>query len=174
MSVRKIGDWARARRRTAGLGGNLLQAVERASLRVGIYVSQEIQKGIRSQAPGGEAFKPLAEATLAMRRARGNRGTKALLDTTTMWRGVTYKLLGMAVFVGVLRTAMTKPGRGGRPRSYANVAAVQEFGAIVPSDRSRTGKVIVIPARPFLNPTFRKTHPKIREIYRSALMEAVA
>jgi hypothetical protein len=47
------------------------------------------QNGVRHQINDGD-FKPLAEVTLAARRARGRTGTKPLIDTGQLRNSVTY------------------------------------------------------------------------------------
>lgn len=47
------------------------------------------QNGVRHQINDGD-FQPLAEATLAARRARGRTGTKPLIDTGQLRNSVTY------------------------------------------------------------------------------------
>lgn len=84
-----------------------------------------VVQGIREQAPGGKAFKPLSPLTLALRQLRGFRGTKALMVRGDLRNSITVQRAGMgAAFVGILRTARGKNGQ-----SLANVAELNEFGS---------------------------------------------
>jgi hypothetical protein len=137
---------------------------------------KQIVEGITSQAPGGQAFAPLAATTIAARKLRGFGGTKALLRRGDLRNSITVIAEGDEAFVGVSRKAR---GKGGSP--LANIAEMNEFGAgpfIVPmTPRMRrflfamlrkagitpggghggggAGAVVVrIPPRPFLRPAF--------------------
>jgi hypothetical protein len=134
-------------------------------------------RGIREQVPGGKAFAPLAPTTLAIRRFRGFRGTKALLVQGDLRNSITVVRDGDRVFVGVLRTARNRAGRslvdiaalhehGSRPivvritpkaRAFLH-AAFRHAGLDTPSSgqRGTAIAVIQIPARPFLAPVFEK------------------
>jgi hypothetical protein len=145
-----------------------------------------IVEGIREQAPGGKAFRPLAPGTLKMRELRRFRGTKALIVRGDLRNSITVRRVSAgASFVGVLKSARAKDGR-----SLANVAEVHEFGSnpivirITPKmrallhlmnrergrdsrgrftrTRSQYGQaskgfvIIRIPARPFIRPVAEK------------------
>jgi phage gpG-like protein len=135
---------------------------------------KEVVDGIANQAPGGQAFRPLAATTLAARQLGGFGGSKALIRRGDLRNSVTVVMDGDEAFVGILRKAR---GKGGA--STANVAEIHEFGAgpfvipMTPKMRrflfamlkkagieptaSGTGKgavVVTIPPRPFLRPAF--------------------
>lgn len=59
MGVRRTGDWDKARAKlTTGMGPRL------ATIRNALFLVREIQRGIRSQAPGGQAFVGLLRGTV--------------------------------------------------------------------------------------------------------------
>ena len=175
MGVRKTGDWALARQILSGAGARLTSAIQTSLRQEAQALRKEIVEGIAKQAPGGQAFKPLAATTLASRQLGGFGGTKALIRRGDLRNSVTVVSDGDEVFVGILRRAR---GKGGA--SVANVAEIHEFGAgpfVVPitpkmrrflfamlkkagaETRSSGGggkgvAVISIPARPFLRPAF--------------------
>lgn len=175
MSVRKTGDWALARRILAEGPAKLRGSIGTAMRQEAELLRGEIVNGITTQAPGGEAFKPLSPLTLAARKLAGFGGTKALLVRGDLRNSIAAIVRGDEAFVGVPRKARSKDGR-----SLVDVAQVQEFGSnpIVipitprmrrflfallrqagkePSGGSGKGVVVVtIPARPFLRPAFKK------------------
>ncbi|MBN1771102.1 MAG: phage virion morphogenesis protein, partial [Deltaproteobacteria bacterium] len=128
-------------------------------------------------APGGQPFAPLAPTTLAVRRFRVFKGTKALIVRGDLRNSIMVVKQAGGVFVGVLRTAK---GKAGQP--LVNVAAVHEFGSrpivlkLTPKarrflhaafrsagldstagDRPSVGIAVVrVAARPFLRPVFDK------------------
>lgn len=139
------------------------------------FFRTKIVEGLRSGAPGGQAFQPLAPTTLAIRRLRGAKGTKPLIVHGDLRNSIAVVKEGDGVFVGVLRSA--KSSGGG---SLVNVAAIHEFGSrpivlkITPKvrallhaafrkagldapsgERPSTGVAVIrIPPRPFLRPVF--------------------
>lgn len=158
MTIRLTGDWNKAETLLATAEARLQRASDKALMREANYLRREIVLGIRSQAPGGKRFKPLAEATLRARRARGFTGTKALIVTGDLRNSIKVTKLGKIVFVGILRTVR---GRGGQ--ELVNIGAVHEFG-------SRDGR---IPARPFLRPEFDAWLPKAKERFEGQLAKAL-
>lgn len=175
MSVRKTGDWARARRLLAAGPARLKSAVGTALRQEAQLLRKEIVQGITRQSPGGKAVEPPSELTLAARQMKGRGGTKALLVRGDLRNGITAIVKGDEAFVGVPRKARGKDGQ-----QLIDVAQVQEFGAgpiIIPmtpamrrflfvmlrkagKERSQgTGRgvvVVTIPARPFLRPAFQR------------------
>lgn len=175
--VRKVGPWSRAGKLLAAAPKRLRAAADKALMQEAQFFRTKIVEGIREQAPGGKTIVPLAPTTIALRRFRGFKGTKALLVQGDLRNSITVVKEGGRVFVGVLRTAK---GRAGQP--LADVAAVHEFGSrpivvkLTPKSRAflhaafrragldapRGGKpsigiaVIKVPARPFLRPVFEK------------------
>lgn len=179
MTVRvvKVGDWDAARRFVSTASRRFREAVDKAVLQEAQFFRTKIVEGLREQAPGGQAFAPLAATTLAVRRFRGFKGTKALIVRGDLRNSIAVVKQAGGVFVGVLRTAK---GKAGQP--LVNVAAVHEFGSrpivlkLTPKarrflhaafrsagldapagDRPSVGiAVIRVPARPFLRPVFEK------------------
>lgn len=177
-AVRKVGDWKAAHRILAAGPLKLQKAMDRAVLKEAHLYRKEIVQGIAKQAPGGQAFSPLSETTLATRQFRGFRGTKALIVRGDLRNSITVVSRRGEAFVGVLRTA-----RGREGQKLVNVAEVHEFGSkpivIAMSEKMRRllhkmfreaglppkggggAPVIVVqvPARPFLKPVFDKLSP---------------
>ena len=175
MSVRRTGDWARARKLLSRGAGQLEKTVDQALRQEAELLRNEIVQGITRQAPGGKQLKPLAPLTLAARRMRGFGGTKALIVRGHLRNCITTIVRGHKAFVGVPRKARGRDGK-----SMVDVAQVQEFGSdpiVIPmtpamrrfvfallrrsgeKPRGGSGKgvvVVKIPARPFLRPAFEK------------------
>lgn len=179
MTVRitKVGDWQLARQLVSTAQKRLKDATDKAVLQEAQFFRTKVVEGIREQAPGGQPFKPLAPTTLAIRRFRGFKGTKALLVHGDLRNSIVVVKEASGVFVGVLRSA-----KGGAGQPLVNVAAVHEFGSrpiaikLTPKarrflhaafraagldrpagDKPTTGiAVIKVPARPFLRPVFDK------------------
>jgi phage gpG-like protein len=184
LRVTKIGDWSLARRILSGASRRIKAALDKAVLQEAQFFRTKIVEGLRSGAPGGQAFQPLAPTTLAIRRFRGFKGGKPLVVHGDLRNSIAVVKQADGVFVGVLRTAK---GKGGQ--SLANIAAVHELGSraiavkLTPKmrrflhaafrsagldapagDKPSTGiAVIRIPARPFLRPVFEE-HGKPDEV----------
>jgi hypothetical protein len=123
--IGRTGPWGTARRILASSPARIQKAVDVATLQEAHYFRRLVVEGLREQAPGGKAFKPLAPLTLALRKLKNFRGTKALLVRGDLRNSITVNKLGPgAAFVGVLRTAK---GRNGQP--LANVADLNENGS---------------------------------------------
>lgn len=134
-----------------------------------IFLASETRKGIQAQAPGGEAFTPLAEATLKAKAPK----TKALIDKADLLRSVqAHNLGGGSWLVGVHRNA-----RGRKGESLANIAAIMEKGTKQQNSFAITSKAIksvlkggtanvgvVIPPRPYIEPTMRVNQKKVIQI----------
>ena len=181
--AQKVGDWQQARRALAALPERLKAAQKIALLREAHLFRAEIVKGFTTQSPGGKPFKPLSETTLATRKFKGFRGTKALINRADLRNSVTAIVEGDTAFVGIKRTATGRDGR-----KLINIAQVHEFGAriaIAMSDkmraflhamfreagipprpgRGRSVIVIIIPPRPFLRPVWKKLAPTASKRY---------
>jgi hypothetical protein len=157
----------------AGSYRRLPEALDRATGKVALELAAAIQRGIRSGAPGGQKFKPLAKSTIAMKRS-----SKALIDHGDLIRSIGARRVAQAGnpvwFVGVHRSAKDKDGTG-----LYNLAELHEFGGkpydirVTPKMRAwwayMASKGIFkyrlaasthiihhkgMPARPFLRPTF--------------------
>jgi len=193
VAILRVGQWDVARRILATAPARVGRALDMATQQEAHYMRRLIVQGIREQAPGGKAFRPLAPSTLKVRELRRFRGTKALIVRGDLRNSITVQRVSSgAAFVGVLRSARAKDGR-----SLANVAEVHEFGSnpivirITPKmrallhmmnrERGRNAKgqftrnrsqyaqaskgfvVIRIPARPFIRPVA-ETHFKPAEV----------
>lgn len=121
-----IGEWSKART-ILNNRAQVLAAIDYAVQMEANQARRQIIKGITDQAPGGQQFLPLKPLTIASRRFRGFRGTKALIVTASLRNSITVRRSGPGrFFVGVLRTARTPDGKG-----LYNIARVQEEGAVV-------------------------------------------
>jgi len=193
MAVLRTGDWALARRILAGGGARLKGAISTALKQEAQGLRKEIVEGITKQAPGGQAFTPLAATTIAARQIKGFGGSKALIRRGDLRNSITVVGDEDQVFVGVLRKAR---GKGGS--SLANVAEVHEFGAgpfVVPMtpkmrrflfallkkagvepSSSGGGKgvvVIQIPPRPFLRPAFEAFKKGVQKRFLGRIARAI-
>jgi hypothetical protein len=178
VKITRIGDWKLARRLVVTAEHRFREATRKAVLQEAHFFRSKIVDGLREQAPGGVAFKPLSPATLAIRRFLGFRGTKALIVRGDLRNAIAVVADRGGVFIGILRGAKTRDGR-----SLVNVAEIHEFGArpivVRLTDRARrflfaalrkagaaaAGEegggsigiaVFQIPARPFLRPVFER------------------
>ncbi|NMC71465.1 MAG: hypothetical protein GYA57_15555 [Myxococcales bacterium] len=126
MTVRvvKVGEWDAAPRLVSTASRRFREAVDKAVLQEAQFFRTKIVEGLREQAPDGQAFAPLTATTLAVRRFRGFKGSKALTVRGDLRNSIVVVKQAGGVFVGVLRTAK---GKAGQP--LVNVAAVHEFGS---------------------------------------------
>lgn len=179
ITITPTGDWGRAALILQTTPARLRVALDRAVLAEAQFFRRKVVEGFRTQAPGGQPFRPLSPLTLAVRRFRGFGGTKALVvrgdlrNSITVFRRTT--TFGAEAWVGVPRNA-----RGRNGQNLVNIAEIHEFGSrpiIIPvteamkkfffaalrssgmsgggggSGGFRRGFLIVqIPARPFLQP----------------------
>ena len=126
LKAKLTGDWSKAR----GIlrdSAELKKAIDYAVVQEAHHAQREVIKGITAQAPGGKPFEPLAEITLALRKLRRFKGTKALLVTGGLRGSITVKRTGPGrVFLGVLRGARSKDGK-----DLVNIARVHEHGAVI-------------------------------------------
>ena len=161
MEISRFGDWEKAKRLlTNGFNQRLSLAIRKATIKNALLLVREIKRGIRSQAPGGKQFAPLAQVTIDRKGS-----SKALIDTGFLVNSITQKIMSDGAFVGLLRTSISKDGE-----SVANIGAIMEYGATI---NHPSGSVIVIPARPFLHPTMLKYRDEVMENYREALLSVL-
>ncbi|HEY3415639.1 MAG TPA: phage virion morphogenesis protein [Armatimonadota bacterium] len=161
MGVELFGDWERVRHLLeAQPGARLALALRQATVKAAILLVREIQRGIRSQAPGGQPFVPLAASTVARKHS-----SKALIDTGFLINAITQRILQDQAFVGLLKTTVYRDGE-----SVANIGAVMEYGATIPLPN---GVTIIIPARPFLHPVMAQHKEAILDLYRDAVKTAL-
>ncbi len=158
MGVSLFGDWAKVRAKLEkNPGARLKAAIRTATIRNAMLLVREIKKGIRDQAPGGQAFAPLAEVTI---KRKGS--SKALIDTGFLVAKITERILSDgSAFVGLMRGTANKKGE-----DLVNIGAVMEYGATIEQEN---GVTIVIPPRPFLHPTMEKHRPRVLANYRAAI-----
>ncbi|MHB9023467.1 MAG: phage virion morphogenesis protein [Armatimonadota bacterium] len=160
MGVELFGDWERVRQLLeAQPGARLALALRQATVKAAILLVREIQRGIRSQAPGGQPFVQLAASTIARKHS-----SKALIDTGFLINAITQRILKDQAFVGLLKTTVYRDGA-----SVANIGAVMEYGATIPLPN---GATIIIPARPFLHPVMAQHQEAILDLYRDAVKTA--
>jgi phage gpG-like protein len=161
MGVELFGDWERARQLLGNQpGARLALAINQATVKAAILLVREIQRGIRSQSPGGQPFAELAESTI---KRKGS--SKALIDTGFLINSITHCIMKDQAFVGLLKTSINRSGD-----SMANIGAVMEYGATI---LMPNGTTIIIPARPFLHPVMEQYKETILEIYSDALKSAL-
>lgn len=168
MGIDRVGQWFAVAKILQGSTRGIRAVIDKTVLQEAHFFRKEIVKGIRTQKPGGKAFKPLAKNTIRTRRAKGFRGRKALIRSGGLRNSITVVKVGTGAFVGILRSARNKDGE-----SLVNIGEIHEFGRgpfLVPvTAKSRAflgaagvspipGRVavITIPARPFLRPVFKK------------------
>ena len=157
MPVRRTGDWAKAKAVLGNsLGPRMAAALRAATVKNALLLVREIQRGIKSQAPGGVPFAKLAESTIDRKGS-----SKALIDTGFLVNAVTQKIMADKAFVGLLRGTVNAQGE-----DMVNIGAVMEYGATI---HHPNGATIIIPARPFLHPVMEEYREEILENYLQAL-----
>ena len=157
MEVSRFGDWDKARRLlTNGFNQRLALAIRKATIKNALLLVREIKRGIRSQAPGGKQFAPLAQVTIERKGS-----SKALIDTGFLVNAITQRIMADRAFVGLLRGTVNKEGE-----DMVNIGAVMEYGATI---NHPNGAVIVIAPRPFLHPVMEKYRDQVIENYRQAI-----
>jgi len=172
-----FGAWGPTLKTLANARSDLANAKRVALRQEAEFFRKKIVEGLREQSPGGRAFKPLSETTIAMRRALGFKGTKALIKRGDLRNSITVQEAGDMVFVGVARQAKNSAGE-----AVIDIAKLNEYGSkpivikITPRmaallhmafrkaggamnrmgpPRPSTGVIVVqIPARPFMGPVF--------------------
>jgi len=174
LGVSKIGDWKKAAKILMEAPERIEAATKRALDQEALFLVGEIKKKLRAG-----PFKPLAKTTLLLRKLKGRKGTKPLIATSDMRNSVTKVNTDAGVFIGIPRTAMSKPKDGSQPVKYVDLADIHEHGrtfAIRVTAKMRRfwfavlfkgqppqggggggskGIIIIhIPARPFVRPVF--------------------
>jgi hypothetical protein len=180
MKVTKTGDWAQARHLLQTMPYKLKTTVSIAFRQEAELLRKQIVQGLTKQAPGGKSFKELSVFTLAARRLKNFKGTKALIRRGDLRGAISVIVRGEEAFVGVPRKARDKDGN-----PVIDIAELNEFGSkpiVIPitpkmrrylavlfkeagetagssGGKGGSGKGVVvtrIPARPFLKPVFEK------------------
>lgn len=163
MGVERFGDWEKVKATlNSSLGARLTMAIRKATYKNALLLVRQIQKGIKSQAPGGHPFVKLADSTIEGRK--GN-STKALIDTGFLINAITQKIMGDSAFVGLLRTTIRPGGE-----NMANIGAIMEYGATI---QHPNGATIIIPPRPFLHPVMEEFKDQVMQNYRDAVSEVI-
>lgn len=156
MTIEMTGDWDKAVKLLDAAERRISTAISHALIKESRYLQKEMVRGINSQSPGGKRFKPLAEATLKSRRAKGITGTKALIASGELRDSIKVVRRGREIFTGVPRSVRHKGG----PQAM-NIAEVHESGTM-------DGR---IPARPFVGPVIEKWLPEAEGRVSSRLSE---
>ena len=157
MAVKRTGDWQKAREMLSGKRlQRVSEALQQATHKAALLLVREIKRGIVAQAPGGQAFEPLAESTIKRKKS-----SKALIDTPFLIHQITQRIMGDKAFVGLLRSTDHPSGE-----DLVNIGAVMEFGATI---NHPNGATIVIPPRPFLHPAMMQYREDIFGFYTEAL-----
>lgn len=182
LKLRLSGDWQRAVRDLGQARARITMAIDKSVAQEAHAARKEIIQGVRQQAPAGQRFEALSKLALAIRRARGFRGSKALMRTGALVGSIAVKRAGKGrYFVGVLRGGKSRDGE-----LLTHIAEIHEKGSthvvrVTPKmrrflmamlrkagvllRRKRKGfqssvqkrvMVIRIPARPFMQPVFDK------------------
>jgi len=105
----------------------------------GVFLEGKIKETIQR---GRSEWPPLKPATIKRKKS-----SKPLIDTGKLLNSITSKVEGDTAKVGIFG-------------EYAIVAAVHEFG----TNRAGRGRNVVIPARPYLRPTFDENKEEIEKI----------
>ncbi len=158
MKVKKFGDWNRLDAALKNcLPARMEKALNRAATKSALLLVREIKKGIKSQAPGGKAFEPLAKATIEKKGS-----SKALIDTGFLLSSITQIIKSDKAFVGLLRGTRNKDGD-----EIVNIGAIMEYGATI---KHPNGATIIIPPRPFLHPVMEQYKDEIKRNYQEAIL----
>lgn len=126
IKTKLFGDWQKSKTLLNNATG-VTAAMHAAVMVEAQGARRAMVKGIRNQSPAGQDFLPLSPITLAIRRAKGFRGTKALIVTGALIKSIQVKTVGPGVvFVGVLRNARSADGK-----LLFNIARVNELGTTI-------------------------------------------
>lgn len=182
IHVQCIGDWKKARNYLMGEMPKVRQAVGAAFRAEAKFLKGVLVDGVKAQAPGGVAFKPLTASTIAVRKFLGIRGTKALIRTGQTLKEIKVTPVGRAgsktysVFVGILRGAVGSDGKsvfkkmilseyGGptvvvpitdKMRRFlaAALGPVKALRKLGPPQTAKGFLIVKIPKRPVFEPTW--------------------
>jgi hypothetical protein len=161
------GDWGLADEMLDELANRALmfRAVDDVVAAEAKFAAKEIRRGIRTQAPGGKPFPPLAPSTLVSRQVAGISGSDRLIGSGTLMRSITSKKVGQGKhWAGV-------PNKVVAGRNLAQVAEMNERGSTIRQTVTKAmqgfleatfdgapalGSTITIriPASPFIQPVF--------------------
>jgi hypothetical protein len=162
------GNWTGFYKRLKALPRRIRDELRDVGHGVGTLLVDEIHAGLKSQAPGGQAFDPLNPYTV------WQKGSNLALTGGDMEKSLHYEIRtgGLEVWVGV-------------GAEHAMVAKIQQRGITIDvTEKMRaylaanglhlrvSTTAIVIPPRPFIGPAIRAARPAVRERYRRALKKA--
>lgn len=157
MSINFTGEWEKVKRYLQGEWIN--RAKPTAIKRVAAYYERQIKLNITTSGTlTGKPFEPLAESTI---KRKGS--SNPLIDTGDLRNSVRAHVIDEnTAFVGVKRGKQHRKGK----EDTADIAAIHEFGAIVPGGE--------IPARPFIRPVINdeKMRKEAGEIFEKTFDEA--
>lgn len=172
LTVKKIGDWAKATRQIDLVRQRLHPELVKAVIQEAYWFHNKMKEGIRTGAPAGKKFKPLSPLTLLIRRATGRGGGgKILVQSGTLSQSIVVVQSGNTVFVGVRRGAaqganIAEIHEGGRAFSQTLTDKARRFifamlrkaGATPPPGKGGRAVTVLIriPARPFISPVIEK------------------
>lgn len=130
----------------AQITGTIDKAIEDEAHRV----ADLIRRGIVTQAPGGQHFRPISEFNQRMRDYRGISGSDPMFARGELFNAIGVYKEGSSYLAGVLPTVTRKQEHPGF--SMLALAWIQENGAVL-----QTGLgLIVVPPRPFVGPIYRE------------------
>ncbi len=125
IAIRLTNSWVRVERMVGRLPAAVLRAERQALQQEAQFFRTKLVEGIKDQAPGGKAFKPLSPLTIAIRYFSRLRSTKALIERGDLLRSIrVHKLDEDKYFIGIHRTARNRFGK-----SLVDIGKMHEFGA---------------------------------------------
>lgn len=165
------GDWGRFGALLAAAPSQLEEAKRDGTKKAAIHIRDEVRRGIRDQAPGGQSFEPLSDYTIARKGS-----SKALIDYGDLIGNINEEVLSADdAFIGVKR-GVKNPNN----QELVNIAVVHEEGRtieVTPKMRAylhsrglhlkKATTYIRIPARPYFAPVAkdRQVHKDVLDIY---------
>lgn len=176
------GEWDRLRQLVTNLTPGFRRALKATARKNAKLLIREIKKGLREQAPGGEAFAPLHDLTVQEKsqiRGIGSvKSNQALIRYGDLYNSISYDIDEDGGFqVGIPKDAVNREGK-----DLNMIAAVMEGGITIrvtddmrnyfaangrPLKQSTTH--LEVPARPFLGPVFEENREKIVNNYRDTI-----
>lgn len=127
FGIKKVGDWEKLHNLVGPRSAaRLKKAFHQAVMRQAQFARSKIVEGFRTQAPAGEAWRPLSDTTIAIRRFRRFGGSKALVVRGDLRNSITVRTTPDGAFVGVMRTKTSRDGK-----SLVNIAEINEEGRTI-------------------------------------------
>ena len=167
MGASLTGDWKKADNIFGAMNPERLKAVQRKALiRMLLYYKRIIVKNIMASGTlVGKPFKKLSDVTIIIKGS-----SKPLINTGDMVGNITEKLISeVEGFVGLRRGDVHLPSG----QNLADIGEIHEWGAIM--GESKSGKVTIIPARPFIRPVIesRKHQKEALKIYEETIAKGL-